>query len=84
MDKFHEGWSLEKIEDEIMKVRLVDLKKEYELCMILSEKAKLTNDIYALAYSYTFISDYYIASKKNKRLLTLFRTCKKIMRIKAL
>ena len=66
MDKNYEGWSLEKIQSDIMKVRLIDLKKEYELCMILSEKAKLTNDLYALAYSYTFISDYYLASKKNK------------------
>lgn len=69
MDKYHEGWSIEKIQNDIMKVRLIDLKKEYELCMILSEKAKLTNDLYALAFSYTFISDYYLASKKNKECL---------------
>lgn len=66
MDKYHQGWSIEKIQNDIMKVRLIDLKREYELCMILSEKAKLTNDLYALAFSYTFISDYYLASKKNK------------------
>lgn len=78
MDKFHEGWSLEKLEDEIMKVRLIDLKKEYELCMILSEKAKLTNDLYALAYSYTFISDYYLASKKNKDCLRYLERARKL------
>lgn len=48
MDKNYESWSLEDIQAEIMHVRLIDLKREYELCMILSEKAKLSNDIYAL------------------------------------
>lgn len=55
MDKNYESWSLEDIQAEIMHVRLIDLKREYELCMILSEKAKLSNDIYALAFAYTFI-----------------------------
>ena len=59
MDKYIENWSLKELQEEIIKIRLIDLKKQYELCMILSEKAKLTNDLYALAFSYTFISDFY-------------------------
>lgn len=78
MDKYHEGWSLKKIQNDIMKVRLIDLKKEYELCMVLSEKAKLTNDLYALAYSYTFISDYYLASKKNKECIRYLERARKL------
>ena len=48
MDKYIENWSLKELQEEIIKIRLIDLKKQYELCMILSEKAKLTNDLYAL------------------------------------
>ncbi len=32
MDKNYESWSLEDIQAEIMHVRLIDLKREYELC----------------------------------------------------
>ena len=66
MDKNYESWSLEDIQAEIMHVRLIDLKREYELCMILSEKAKLSNDIYALAFAYTFISDFIWPQRKIK------------------
>ncbi len=78
MDKNYESWSLEKIQAEIMQVRLIDLKREYELCMILSEKAKLFHDVYALAFSYTFISDFYLASKKNKECIRYLRRAKKL------
>ena len=61
MDKHIEYWSLKELQEEIIKERLIDLKKQYELCMILSEKAKLTNDLYALAFSYTFIGDFYFS-----------------------
>ena len=61
-----------------MHVRLIDLKREYELCMILSEKAKLSNDIYALAFAYTFISDFYLASKKNKDCIRYLERARKL------
>lgn len=78
MDKNYESWSLEDIQAEIMHVRLIDLKREYELCMILSEKAKLSNDIYALAFAYTFISDFYLASKKNKDCIRYLERARKL------
>ena len=61
-----------------MHVRLIDLKREYELCMILSEKAKLSNDVYALAFAYTFISDFYLASKKNKDCIRYLERARKL------
>ncbi|MCR0613496.1 diguanylate cyclase [[Clostridium] innocuum] len=61
-----------------MHVRLIDLKREYELCMILSEKAKLSNDVYALAFAYTFISDFYLASKKNKDCIRYLERVRKL------
>ena len=78
MDKNYESWSLEDIQAEIMHVRLIDLKREYELCMILSEKAKLSNDVYALAFAYTFISDFYLASKKNKDCIRYLERARKL------
>lgn len=78
MDKNYESWSLEDIQAEIMHVRLIDLKREYELCMILSEKAKLSNDVYALAFAYTFISDFYLASKKNKDCIRYLERVRKL------
>ena len=78
MDKNYESWSLEDIQAEIMHVRLIDLKREYELCMILSEKAKLSNDVYALAFAYTFISDFYRASKKNKDCIRYLERARKL------
>ena len=61
-----------------MHVRLIDLKREYELCMILSEKAKLSNDVYALAFAYAFISDFYLASKKNKDCIRYLERARKL------
>ena len=78
MDKNYESWSIEDIQAEIMHVRLIDLKREYELCMILSEKAKLSNDVYALAFAYTFISDFYLASKKNKDCIRYLERARKL------
>lgn len=78
MDKNYENWSLKDLQNEIINVRLIDLKREYELCMILSEKAKLSNDLYALAFSYTFISDYYLASKKNKECIRYLELARKL------
>ncbi|MFQ7798383.1 MAG: hypothetical protein ACLRHW_01955 [Coprobacillus cateniformis] len=78
MDKYIENWSLKELQEEIIKIRLIDLKKQYELCMILSEKAKLTNDLYALAFSYTFISDFYLASKKNKKCFIYLERARKL------
>ena len=56
-DKRYDSWSIDRIEEEIWKVRLIDLVRERELCFTLSEKAKLKNDHYALAFSYTYLSD---------------------------
>lgn len=78
MDKNYETWSLKDLQNEIINVRLIDLKREYELCMILSEKAKLSNDLYALAFSYTFISDFYLASKKNKECIRYLELARKL------
>lgn len=61
----YDNWDIQTIEDEILKVRLLDLMEERELCFVLTEKAKLENDWYALAFSYTFLSDYYLACKDN-------------------
>lgn len=61
-----------------MHVRLIDLKREYELCMLLSEKAKLSNDVYALAFAYTFISDFYLASKNNKDCIRYLERARKL------
>ncbi|MCR0122539.1 diguanylate cyclase [[Clostridium] innocuum] len=46
--------------------------------MILSEKAKLSNDVYALAFAYTFISDFYLASKKNKDCIRYLERARKL------
>lgn len=64
-DKRYDSWSTEKLQNEILRVRLINLSLEYELCNALTEKAKLENNHYALAFSYTFLSDYYLASKDN-------------------
>lgn len=61
----YDNWDIQKIEDEILRVRLLDLMEERELCFVLTEKAKLENDWHALAFSYTFLSDYYLACKDN-------------------
>lgn len=78
MERDFESWDLKKLQDEIINVRLTDLKKEYDLCMVLSEKAKLCNDWYALAFSYTFIADYYLASKNNKQCIIYLERARKL------
>lgn len=65
-DKKYDSWDIQKIEDEIMKMRLKDLTMQRELCFMLSEKAKMKNDWYALAFSYTYLGDYYLSTRKNK------------------
>lgn len=64
-DKKYDDWDIQEIENEILRVRLLDLMEERELCFVLTEKASLENDWYALAFSYTFLSDYYLACKDN-------------------
>ena len=61
----YENKSIEAIQEEILAVRMYDLKLEKELCYTLTEKAKLANDSYALVFSYTFLGDYYLAMRKN-------------------
>ena len=65
-DSRYQKWSTKKIQDEILRVRLIDLEKEQELCFTLNERAKLTSDRYALAFSYTFLADCYLAVRDNK------------------
>lgn len=64
-DVRYETKSIEEIQQEILSVRMYDLKMEKELCYTLTEKAKLANDSYALTFSYTFLGDYYLAMRKN-------------------
>lgn len=66
-DKKYDSWSIQKIKQEIIKVRFIDLLKEKELCFTLTEKAKILNDCYALAFSYTYLSDYYLALRENEQ-----------------
>lgn len=66
-DKKYDSWSTEKLQNEILRVRLINLTLEYELCSALTEKAKLENNHYALAFSYTFLADYYLAAKDNRQ-----------------
>lgn len=61
----YETKSIEEIQQDILAVRMYDLKLEKELCYTLTEKAKLANDSYALVFSYTFLGDYYLAMRKN-------------------
>lgn len=65
-DGKYQDWSISQLQDEILRVRLIDLEQEQELCFLLTEKAKLVSDRYALAFSYTFLSDYYLAARENK------------------
>lgn len=65
-DSRYQKWSTKKIQDEILRVRLIDLEQEQELCFTLNERAKLTSDRYALAFSYTFLADCYLAVRDNK------------------
>lgn len=69
-DKKYDGWSVKQIEHEILNVRLVDLIMEKELSFTLAEKAKLENDHYALAFSYTFLSDCFLACRENNNCIT--------------
>lgn len=75
-DKRYDSWSTEKLQNEILRVRLINLSLEYELCNALTEKAKLENNHYALAFSYTFLSDYYLASKDNMQAATYLNRSK--------
>lgn len=64
-DKKYDLQSIEEIETEILSVRIEDISLEKELCYTLNEKAKLANDHYALAFSYTFLGDTYLAMREN-------------------
>lgn len=77
-DKKYDGWTVEKIEDEILQVRLIDLVRERELCYTLAEKAKLINDHYALAFSYTYLSDYFLASRENNNCIPFLNLAKEL------
>ena len=66
-DQKYDTWDSKRIENQILEVRLKDLVLERELCFTLTEKAKLENDRYALAFSYTFLADYYLASRRNNQ-----------------
>lgn len=64
-DRKYDLQSIEEIESEILSVRIEDISLEKELCYTLNEKAKLANDHYALAFSYTFLGDTYLAMREN-------------------
>lgn len=64
-DRKYDFQSIEEIENEILTVRIDDITLEKELCYTLNEKAKLANDHYALAFSYTFLGDTYLAMREN-------------------
>ena len=55
-DYKYNAWSVQQLQDEILRVRMINLEKEQELCFTLTEKAKLKNDHSALAFSYTFLA----------------------------
>lgn len=75
-DKKYDTWDSKRIEDQILKVRLENLILERELCFTLTEKAKLENDRYALAFSYTFLGDYYLASRRNTQCILYLERAK--------
>lgn len=77
-DKKYDSWSIKKIEDEILKVRLINLVREKELCLTLSEKSKLQNDHYALAFSYTFLSDTFLACRENNKCIHYLNLAKEL------
>lgn len=77
-DKRYDSWSIDRIEEEIRKVRLIDLVRERELCFTLSEKAKLKNDHYALAFSYTYLSDCFLAERENSRCIPYLNLAKEL------
>lgn len=65
----YDEWSIKKIEDEILKARLFNIALERDLCFTLAEKAKLENDRHALAFSYTYLSDYFLTTRENSTCL---------------
>lgn len=77
-DRKYDTWDIQKIEDEIHNVRLENLALQRELCFALTEKAKKENDWYALAFSYTFLSDYYLASRKNNQCIVYLARAKEL------
>lgn len=77
-DKKYDSWSIEKIEDEIIKVRLINPVMERELCFTLAEKSKLKNDPYALAFSYTYLSDYFLSSRENNKIMPYLNLAKEL------
>ena len=42
-DYKYNAWSVQQLQDEILRVRMINLEKEQELCFTLTEKAKLKN-----------------------------------------
>lgn len=71
-------WSITKIQDEILRIRRTDLIKEQELCFVLTEKAKLTSDRHALAFSYTYMAYYYLAVRENKSCISYLSRAKSL------
>lgn len=75
-DRKYDEWNNKRIEEEILKVRLDDLVLQKELCFTLNEKAKLENDRYALAFSYTYLADCYLAMRKNSKCILYLNRAK--------
>lgn len=75
-DYKYNAWSVQQLQDEILRVRMINLEKEQELCFTLTEKAKLKNDHSALAFSYTFLADYYLAIRHNKECIAYLSRAK--------
>lgn len=77
-DRKYDSWSIKRIEDEILKARLINLVMERELCFTLAEKAKLENDHYALAFSYTYLSDYFLSARDNNQCISYLHLAKEL------
>lgn len=65
----YDDWSIQTIEEEIVKARLINLSLERDLCFTLAEKAKWENNRHALAFSYTYLSDVFLTNRENNTCL---------------
>lgn len=81
-DKKYDLQSIEEIETEILSVRIEDISLEKELCYTLNEKAKLANDHYALAFSYTFLGDTYLAMRENTSAVHYLKLAQSLSEVK--
>lgn len=78
LDNTFDQHSIKEIEEEILRVRIGSIDQEKVLCYTLTEKAKLQNDPYALAFSYTFLADYYLAMRENSTAYHYLMTAKQL------